>query len=202
MSAELIIIIIGAVLTVVAIFDFMSAKVRIPIGMLGIILVIYGGYSYGAINLQGQIEQVEIATVKEVVYPIESVQVISPVQGDAVECRTLTMGVYPTGHDKDIWVLLHPTDDRYYPQSDHTNTSFKRNGEWQVITRFGGDLEESYDIMVYETDAAASAFFTATIEEWKANLEFPGLEEVEIPEGATLVDQIVVSLNENCRGVF
>jgi len=202
MSTEVVIIIIGVVCTILAIIDLISVKVRIPLGVLGIMLIIYGGYSYGAINLQGQIEQVEIATVKEVVYPIESVQVISPVQGDVVECRILTMGVYPEDHNKDIWVVLHPSDDRYYPQSDHTNTSYKRNGEWQVITRFGGDQDEAYDIMVYETDASASQFFSTTIEDWKAAMQFPGLEEAEIPEGANLLDHIVVSLKENCRGVF
>lgn len=202
MSIELILIIIGAVCTLIAIFDFMSAKVRIPLGMLGIILVIYGGYSYGAINLQGQIEQVEVATVKDVVYPIESIQVISPIQGDAVECRTLTMGVYPESHEGDIWVVLVPSDERFYPQSDHTNTSFKRNGEWQVITRFGGDALENYDIIVYETNANASAFFTKTIEDWKRDLEYPGLLPEDIPAGASEVDRITVSLIENCRGVF
>ena len=64
MSIELILIITGSILSIVAVFDLLSIKIRIPVGILGIILVIYGGYSYGAINLQGQIEQVEIATVK------------------------------------------------------------------------------------------------------------------------------------------
>ena len=49
------------------------------------------------------------------------------------------------GSQKDIWVLLKPSNNKYYPQSDHTNTSYKRDGEWQVITRFGGDKGESYD---------------------------------------------------------
>ncbi|MGB0346711.1 MAG: hypothetical protein ACPGGA_04445 [Balneolaceae bacterium] len=202
MSTEIILIIIGAVFTLIAIFDFMSVKVRIPLGMFGIILIIYGGYSYGAINLQGQIEQVEVATVKDVVYPVNRVQIISPIMGDAIDCRTLTMGVYPEGHSKDIWVLLMPSDELYYPQSDHTNTSFKRNGEFQVITRFGGDALENYDIIVYETNENASAFFTQTIEEWKAALEYPGLTEDQIPAGAIEVDRITVSLIENCRGVF
>ena len=60
MSIELILIITGSILSIVAVFDLLSIKIRIPVGILGIILVIYGGYSYGAINLQGQIEQVEI----------------------------------------------------------------------------------------------------------------------------------------------
>ena len=128
-------------------------------------MVIYGGYSYGAINLQGQIEQVEIATVKEITYPIQNVQVTSPIMGDAVECRTLTMGVYPENHTKDIWVLLLPSDEKYYPNLITQIRSFKRNGEFQVITRFGGDALENYEVIVYETDEEASRFFHKTIED-------------------------------------
>jgi hypothetical protein len=138
----------------------------------------------------------------QVEFPVEKVQVISPIEGDSVKCRILTIGVYPDGHEKDIWVLLKPSDNKYYPQSDHTNTSFKRNGEWQVITRFGGDKGESYDIIVYETDSLASQFFSETIDDWKTASSYPGLEIEEIPKGAIEVDRIVVTLKENCRGVF
>ncbi|MEL7063861.1 MAG: hypothetical protein AAFP00_08985, partial [Bacteroidota bacterium] len=134
--------------------------------------------------------------------PVEKVQIISPLKGDSVECRVLTMGVYPDASDKDIWVLLKPSDGKYYPQSDHTNTSFKRNGEWQVITRFGGDQGEAYDIIVYETDPSATQFFSETIQSWKDALTYPGLEQEDLPKGAVEVDRIVVSLKENCRGVF
>jgi hypothetical protein len=112
------------------------------------------------------------------------------------------MGVYPEGHDEDIWVLLRPSDNFFYPQSDHTNTSYKRNGEWQVITRFGGDQGEQYDLIVYEADEEASRFFTNTIDQWKQALSYPGLTIEEIPEGATEVDRISVVLEDNCRGVF
>lgn len=212
MSAELIIIIIGIVLFLLGISDtfrsnessssIINAKLRIPLGVIGVLLIIYGGFSYGAINLMGQIEQPERGNIKEIDYPVNSVQVLSPVEGDAVSCRVLTMGVYPISHDKDIWVLLKPSDDKYYPQSDHTNTSFKRNGEWQVITRFGGDQGEEFDLIVYEATPQASQFFTSTIEDWKSLELYPGLEEEELPAGAVAVDRIVVSLNENCRGVF
>jgi hypothetical protein len=99
-------------------------------------------------------------------------------------------------------VLLKPTDNKYYPQSDHTNTSFKLNGEWQVITRFGGDKGEAFDIIVYEADPTASEFFTNTIQDWKDALSYPGLEEEELPPGAVEVDRITVFLADNCRGVF
>jgi hypothetical protein len=112
------------------------------------------------------------------------------------------MGVYPEAHGEDIWVLLKPTDNKYYPQSDHTNTSYKRDGEWQVITRFGGDQGEPYDLIVYEADASASQFFSETIESWKEMEFYPGLELEELPETAREVDRIVVFLQDSCRGVF
>ncbi|TVQ14825.1 MAG: hypothetical protein EA364_03455 [Balneolaceae bacterium] len=171
-------------------------------GVIGISLISYGGFTYGLLNQMGQMEHVVTASKLKVEYPVQRVQVISPVENERVRCRVLTMGVYPEGHEKDIWVLLRPSDDFYYPQSDHTNTSFKRNGEWQVITRFGGSKDEHFDIIVYETDAAASRFFTSTIEEWKSNLFYPGLTDDEIPESANEVDRITVSLQEDCRGVF
>jgi len=127
---------------------------------------------------------------------------ISPITGDSVNCRILTKGVYPEGNEKDVWVLLQPSNKNYYPQSDHTNASFKRKGEWQVITRFGGDEGESYDIIVYETNEAASQFFTTTIQTWKDSLSYPGLQSEDLPEGANEIDRITISLKENCRGVF
>ena len=208
MSAELIIIIVGAVFILVAIGDsitslgLINTKLSIPLGIIGLLLIIYGGYSYGSINPQAQIEQVEVGDKLQIELPVKKVQVISPLASDSVKCRILTMGVYPDSHDKDIWVLLKPSDNKYYPQSDHTNTSYKRNGEWQVITRFGGDKGESYDIIVYETDPSASQYFSSTIQKWKEANSYPGIEQEDLPAGANEVDRIVVSLQENCRGVF
>lgn len=208
MSAAILLILIGVALILFAIADstlslgLMSGKVRIPIGIIGFCLITYGGYAVGTVTMPGQLEQVATGNKLTIDFPVKRVQVISPLEDDAVQCRVLTMGVYPDAHSKDIWVLLKPSNDKYYPQSDHTNTSFKRNGEWQVITRFGGDEGESYDIIVYETDASASDFFSTTIQTWKNALSYPGLELNELPSGATEVDRITVSLEENCRGVF
>lgn len=212
MSSEIVVILVGAALLLIVVADsikvgdsvlaLMDAKLKVPLGIIGFILIIYGGYSYGTVAMPGQLEQVAEGNKLKIEYPVKKVQAISPVEGDSVKCRVLTMGVYPDAHDKDIWVLLKPSDDKYYPQSDHTNTSFKRNGEWQVITRFGGDKGESYDIIVYETSPEASQFFSATLHSWKEALSYPGLELEELPDGATEVDRITVSLEENCRGVF
>jgi len=212
MSIEVILTIVGFLLILIAVIGniasdktssgLLSSKMKVIVGLIGVTLVIYGGYAFGTFNYRGQMEKIETGNMKEVQYPVENVQIISPVEGDSVECRILTKGVYPESHEKDIWVLLKPSDQFFYPQSDHTNTSYKRNGEWQVITRFGGDKGENYDIIAFETDSTASQYFSETIQEWKDSLSYPGLNIDEIPDGATEVDRITVSLKENCRGVF
>lgn len=212
MSSELIIILTGAVLILLAVVDsikfkaatlgLINSKLRILFGMFGILFILYGGYSYGLVNVPGQIEQVDTGNKRKIDFPVKKVQIISPIAGDSVTCRILTMGVYPNSHTKDIWVLLKPSNNKYYPQSDYTNTSFKRNGEWQVITRFGGEKGESYDIIVYETDSIASQYLSTTIENWKKSLSYPGIEYDDLPKGAQEVDRISVVLKENCRGVF
>jgi hypothetical protein len=206
MSIELIIILIGAVLVGVSLVGVikkvMNTRFGIAIGILGVVMVFYGAYSSDMVMYNTKIEQVATGNKLVINEPVKNIKIISPVAQDSVKCRILTMGLYPEGHSKDIWVLLHPQDDRYYPQSDHTNTSFKRDGEWQVVTRFGGDQGEAYDLIVYETTPEASEFFSSTIEKWKETEEYPGLETAEIPEGAKEVDRIVVYLSKNCRGVF
>lgn len=212
MTPEFIIIILGILFILLGLstaikpngkpLGLVNTNLGIALGIIGILLIIYGGFSYGTIIPPGQMETVVVESKKPVEYPVTSIQVTSPLQADSVKCRILTMGVYPEGHDKDIWVLLKPSDERYYPQSDDTNTSFKHNGEWQVITRFGGDKGEAFDVVIYETDSATSEFFSNTIADWKAVESYPGLEPEEIPAGAREVDRITVFLEENCRGVF
>ncbi len=211
MSAQLLIILVGIVLTGLAVVSslgekgsakLINPKVGIPLGALGVLMIIFGSYTSDVGYVTSQMEQVSRGNKLEIKGPVDSVKVISPVEGDYVDCRILSMGVYPRGHQKDIWVVLKPSDEKYYPQSDHTNTSYKRGGEWQVVTRFGGDLEEKYELIVYETDASASQFFSRTIQDWKNKESYPGLEDADMPEGATEVDRINVYLGKNCRGVF
>ena len=212
MSAKLVIIIVGIILIALPVISVLGSrgsgshlvnpKVGMALGALGVLLVIFASYSSDVAHVTSQMEQVSMGNRVAIEGPVDSVRVISPVEADSVDCRILSMGVYPKGHEQDIWVVLKPTDDRYYPQSDHTNTSYKRGGEWQVVTRFGGDLEEKYELIVYETDAAATQFFSDTIQQWNDQGSYPGLLDTEIPEGATEVDRINVYLGKNCRGVF
>ena len=212
MSAQLLIILVGIVLIGLSVLSslaekgsstkLMDPKVGIPLGILGVLMIIFGSYTSDVGYVSSQMEQVSRGNKLEIEGPVSSVKVISPVEADSVDCRILSMGVYPEGHEKDIWVVLKPSDEKYYPQSDHTNTSYKRDGEWQVVTRFGGDLEEKYELIVYETDASASLFFSTTIQDWKNRQSYPGLEDADMPQGATEVDRINVYLGKNCRGVF
>jgi hypothetical protein len=122
-------IIVSIVLGVLFLFfTFLSKKNYKTRAILGISLILYGSYTYGALNPIPIIETYDLANKREVKYPVETVQLISPIENDTVKCRILTMGVYPKNHNKDIWVLLKPSDDKYYPQSDWTNTSYKEDG--------------------------------------------------------------------------
>ena len=212
MSAQLLIIVVGIVLVGVTVVSslgkkdsgtqLINPKVGIPLAILGVLMIIYGSYTSDVLYVSSQMEQITRGNKVEIKGPVTAVRIISPVESDSVDCRILSMGVYPEGHEKDIWVVLKPSDEKYYPQSDHTNTSYKRDGEWQVVTRFGGDLDEKYELIVYETDASASRFFSTTIQDWKNQESYPGLEDADMPQGATEVDRINVYLRKNCRGVF
>ncbi len=155
-------VIAGAICLLIALLYKKNTSLRIALGIVGIVLLFYGGFSYGAMNPMAYIETYDTGNKIQVEYPVKRIQVVSPVDRDSVSCRILTMGVYPETLTNDIWVLLKPSDNKYYPQSDYTNTSYKENGKWQVVTRFGGDQGETVDL-VHETDAAASQFFSETI---------------------------------------
>tara|TARA_R110000868_G_scaffold62372_18_gene188591 strand:- start:979 stop:1611 length:633 start_codon:yes stop_codon:yes gene_type:complete len=206
-----IIIIVGIVLILIAVLSsvkknsgarFISTKLGVPAGIIGVLLIIYASYSSDLVNYNRQIEQISIGNKLKIEGPVNTTKVISPIDKDSVDCRILTMGVYPESNKNDIWVLIRPTDDRYYPQSDYTNTSYKRDGEWQVVTRLGGDKGEAYDLIIYESDATASSFFSSTLEKWKEEDNYPGLELKELPPGAKEVDRIKIYTSKNCRGVF
>ena len=200
MSTKLIIVVIGVLFILIGLFTIRkggSGKFAIPLSILGVLMMIYGSYSSDLVNYNTQIEQVSTGKRLKLKGPINAVKVVSPIDKDSVDCRILTMGVYPDSYENDIWVLIRPVDDRYYPQSDHTNTSYKRDGEWQVVTRFGGDKGEAYDLIIYEADSISSSFFSSTIVKWKEADNFPGLELMEIPSGAKEVERIKVFTRKN-----
>lgn len=201
LTSMIISVIAGAFCLLFAILYKKRITLRISLGIIGVILLFYGGFSYGSMNPIAHLEVFDTGNKLQIEYPVKKIQVISPVNGDVVKCRILTMGVYPENHNKDIWVLLKPSDNKYYPQSDYTNTSYKENGRWQVLTRFGGDQGEVYDLYVYEADANASQFFSETILKWKSANLYEGLQLEDLPPGAIEIDRLQVTLEGNCRGI-
>ncbi len=201
LTSVLISVIVGIICVLAAIFYNKDSRIKIALAIIGAALLLYGGFGYGALQPKAHLEVFHTGNKLLVEYPVKKVQVISPIDGDTVKCRILTQGVYPESHGKDIWVLLKPSDNKYYPQSDYTNTSYKEDGRWQVVTRFGGDQGESYHLFVYETDTSASHFFSETIAKWKAANDYVGLQQDELPSGAIEIDRIKVTLENNCRGV-
>ncbi len=211
MSTQTTILLIGVLLILFALLGnrksnsgkrLLNSGIVIAFFVIGVLMIIYTSYSSDLVNYNSQMEQVSIGKKLNISGPVETVKVVSPIDQDSVDCRILTMGVYPKDNQKDIWAVIRPTDDRYYPQSDHTNTSYKRDGEWQVVTRFGGEKGEVYDLIIYETDSVASQFFSATIANWKELDDYPGLKLEELPTGAKEVDRLQIFTQKNCRGVF
>lgn len=201
LTSVIISIIAGLLCFLIAILYKKNPSVQIILGLIGLALLFYGGFSYGTIHPKGYVETFDVGNKLMVEYPVTKVQVISPVDRDTVNCRILTMGVYPEAHTNDIWVLLKPSDNKFYPQSDYTNTSYKESGKWQVVTRFGGDQGETFELFVYETDSTASQFFSETIATWKAADDYVGLLLDELPSGAAEIDRIQVTLERTCRGI-
>ena len=115
MSTKIVILSIGVLLTLIAILaskkgnsgkGLISSKLGIPMGIIGILMMIYGSYSSDLVNYNSQIEQVSIGKKLNISGPVNTVKVVSPIDKDSVDCRILTMGVYPKSHEKDIFVII------------------------------------------------------------------------------------------------
>ena len=89
--------------------ELIASKIRIPVGILGVLIIMFIGFFYGAIKPVGQLERVSVGDKLKITYPIEKTQVISPLANDKVECRILTMGVYPEIHLR-IIIILSPLE--------------------------------------------------------------------------------------------
>jgi hypothetical protein len=110
MSAKLVIILVGIVLIGIAILSslgkkdsktkLINPKVGIPLGILGVLMVIFGSYVSDVGYVSSQMEQISRGNKLQLSGPVNKVKVISPIDKDSVDCRILTMGVYPKSHDK------------------------------------------------------------------------------------------------------
>jgi hypothetical protein len=128
-----------------------------------------------------------------------TVRITDPISGTQVPKTYTIRGTYTPDTTADIWVLLFPTNGRWYPQSSdacagiHTEAS---NGQWQVRASFGGPTGEHFDIVVVLANPEASALFDATQRAWCAAGDAPGFLAITLPQEIDQKDRIEVTLND------
>jgi hypothetical protein len=127
------------------------------------------------------------------------VQITDPTHCDKGLDTTITAsGTYSgdlTG--KEIWVLVYPTDLKYYPQSPDACGGIPVNasgGMWNTRVNFGGPPQQ-YDIVAIVTDTGgeASQEFKRWLQTGCTTENFPGYSAHELPGGITEVDAVTVS---------
>jgi hypothetical protein len=127
------------------------------------------------------------------------VEIISPNHCDTGLDTTIpVVGTYNgdlTG--KEIWVLIYPSDLKYYPQSAdpcRQIESVVSGNDWETIVNFGGPPQQ-YDVVaiVTDTDGEASQEFKRWLERGCDAGDFPGYLRTELPDGLTEVAAITVS---------
>ena len=122
--------------------------------------------------------------------------------GQLVEERQLVSGASTELREGDsTWVLVYTSFGKWFPQSSdacagiHATTA---DGRWQVMSRFGGEPGEAFDIVAVVANPEAGAFFDRKQREWCAEEQknpgytWPGLLTIELPQGITEKDRIQV----------
>ena len=118
------------------------------------------------------------------------VAITSPISGTLAPRAPVITGTFADTGTARIWVLVHPINGRWYPQSAsacrHIHTQIAR-ASWSAPAILGGDANagEPFDIVVALADAEAHAFLDAKQAEWCAAGTAPGLLTIELPPGLT-----------------
>lgn len=98
--------------------------------------------------------------------------------------------------DIDIWVLVYPTNSKYYPQSPDVCAGEKPSqagGKWEVPIALGGPPQQ-YDIVAVLADKDASQFFSDWLRQGCNTGSFPGIPANQLESmNITEKDHITVS---------
>lgn len=103
-------------------------------------------------------------------------------------------------HEGDIWVLVYPTNARWYPQSINPESgvhTLEANGTWRTMGTFGGvdsNIGEPFDVVVVLANDTASKKFAEKQREWSETEPpyYPGLLTIELPQGIEEKDRVRV----------
>jgi hypothetical protein len=112
---------------------------------------------------------------------------------------TINIGGDYTGEltEKELWILVYPTDAKYYPQTMNACRQFSVDasaGKWNTVVNFGGPPQQ-YDLVavITEADGLASREFKAWLQGGCATQHFPGYSPNYLPGGLTEMAAITVS---------
>jgi hypothetical protein len=119
--------------------------------------------------------------------PAVSVRIESPENNSEVAPGIIVTGTV-TGTQNDLWVLVFPelAFGKCWPQSEdpmHGQPASVVNNKFSTQCYLGGP-NQRYDIVVYSTNATASAFFSDLMIRWSRDNNYPGIHISEIPAGA------------------
>jgi hypothetical protein len=98
----------------------------------------------------------------------------------------------------EIWVLVYPTNARWYPQSVnpcggvHT---FEADGTWRTMGTFGGEesnIGEPFDVVVVLANESASKKLDEKQKEWCEAGDYKGFYTIELPQGIEEKDRVRV----------
>lgn len=100
-------------------------------------------------------------------------------------------------NNKEIWVLVYPSDLEYYPQTLDACKQLPSDtteGKWNTTANLGGPPQQ-YDIVVVvtEVDSEASQEFKLWLQKGCNTNDFPGYLRDELPSGITEVASITIN---------
>lgn len=121
-------------------------------------------------------------------------------ENDPVPFQKKIDGNCTRDHEGDIWVLVYPTNARWYPQSINPTSgvhTLEANGTWRTMGTFGGvdsNIREPFDVVVVLANDTASKKFAEKQREWSETKppHYQGLLTIELPHGIEEKDRVRV----------
>jgi hypothetical protein len=107
---------------------------------------------------------------------------------EQVTQRQNLSGQYSSDVVDKLWVLVHASNGRWYPQSTNACRGVHArvaDGKWQVVAGFGGEsnVGEAFDVALVLADATANAALEQMQKQWCEADNYLGYLTIELPQG-------------------